>query len=620
MPALIGKCRRALSQLHNQNYFPINAATWFLCLLQIIMLIEMSKDNFFLTYGNAFWVYVVCLSFIPAFVVPACISVFLRKYPKPQQITYIICVGLMLLISLISNRMHFPLSYSWIAENYNEIIRPESVRLIFDHILIGHWIGLSLLLIGLCYMVFKTQILIHPTTKEVYGYQFWLMPCLLILMFVLPVYRANDTLYFARSVIDYYNDPFSRVEIAESEYPYVNEGVEHNSGNSNLPNVFIIAVESFNFHYLDGKDPTTGRPYMPFLQSFRKDCLEASNFYGNSIQTCRGHLSMMASVLPSVRGKTFHNWEDLRVRMLSHVFQDRDYATVFWNAADNNHFDNTKNFMLKHGFEHVHAMNKKMAKDIDSAYLWKWGARDKYAYDRFLRYVDEHCADKKVFSLIASISSHYPFDHMPADQRFIYKKPSTIQEHMANSMYLVDQDLKFLVEQIRSRERYQNSLIVITGDHGYPTAEHGIEISGNGYYEEFFKVPFLLNWPKHVEPKIIDDYFSQIDLAPTICELLGFKESNHFLGHSMLHGENPNPVWLIQPYAGTYLISIDDAQKYVYHLQSGEELLYDLQQDPDEEYDLFDAQDPSRQERLRKSIEPIYLNQYLLRNDQIWPR
>ena len=78
--------------------------------------------------------------------------------------------------------------------------------------------------------------------------------------------------------------------------------------------------------------------------------------------------------------------------------------------------------------------------------------------------------------------------------------------------------------------------------------EHGIYHQEAGYYEESFRVPFMIHWPQKIKPQIIEKAFSQMDIAPTILDLLDANVSkNSFMGNSIFSKE-PHPIFLIQPY------------------------------------------------------------------------
>ena len=98
-------------------------------------------------------------------------------------------------------------------------------------------------------------------------------------------------------------------------------------------------------------------------------------------------------------------------------------------------------------------------------------------------------------------------------------------------------------------------MVVVTSDHGFPVGEHGINHNEIGFYDDSFRVPFLLIWKGVVSPaRISDAPASQLDIAPTLLHLLGLEQRrHHFQGRSLLDASAPvRPIPLIQPYNGTY--------------------------------------------------------------------
>jgi arylsulfatase A-like enzyme len=212
---------------------------------------------------------------------------------------------------------------------------------------------------------------------------------------------------------------------------------------------------------------------------------------------------------------------------------------------------------------------------------------------------------------------------VPPELRAIYPDPQDRHEHYSNSIHLSDAALTVFLAELAKRPQFKDSLVIITGDHSFPTGEHGYTNNVSSFYEEFFRTPMLLLWPGHIEPHRISDVpRSQIDIAPTIVDLLGFSEvKHHFLGHSLLDAEAPRPIFLVQPYSGRYLGVVVAPYKFVVHERTGEEFLFNLQLDPKEQQNLVgDADQQSRVGEMRPLLKQIAINEQLLVQDQIWPR
>jgi arylsulfatase A-like enzyme len=218
------------------------------------------------------------------------------------------------------------------------------------------------------------------------------------------------------------------------------------------------------------------------------------------------------------------------------------------------------------------------------------------------------------------VSNHYAFDEIPPDERLIFPEPKTAAERYANSVHLADRYLAVFFEELRRRDTLRDSLVILVGDHSFPTGEHGYSFNQIGYFEENFRTSLVLWWPDRLQPKRIGEgAWSQLDLAPSLMDLIGIQAENHFIGTSLFSAQ-PHAIPLIQPFDGKYLAVVRFPFKYVFHLRTGAERLFDLERDPQESVDLTDdSRGASRLVDLRRDLEMIFVNQSLIESDRIWP-
>jgi arylsulfatase A-like enzyme len=120
---------------------------------------------------------------------------------------------------------------------------------------------------------------------------------------------------------------------------------------------------------------------------------------------------------------------------------------------------------------------------------------------------------------------------------------------------------------------------------------------------------------------VTDRAASQIDLAPTVVDLLQLRGKTHFSGRSLVSGEaDPAAAPLVQPYDGVRLAAVRWPLKLVRHESADQESLYDLSTDPDEERDrINDPALAASLPRLREGILRIHANEAILRDNRVWP-
>ena len=165
------------------------------------------------------------------------------------------------------------------------------------------------------------------------------------------------------------------------------------------------------------------------------------NFYANSIQSARGHVSTFLSLMPSIANKITTEYSDLKALSIADVLDKNGYDSVLFHAYELNGFDNTEVFFRDRGF--VMETVKSYVQDDDSPYIWRsWGPEDNVFFKRFFDYYDQQgFGDKPMFFSLITVASHFPFSSVPEHRRLLYKNPQSIHEEYANSIHLVDKGI-----------------------------------------------------------------------------------------------------------------------------------------------------------------------------------
>lgn len=94
-----------------------------------------------------------------------------------------------------------------------------------------------------------------------------------------------------------------------------------------------------------------------------------------------------------------------------------------------------------------------------------------------------------------------------------------------------DAGLGILLEELQQRGELDNTLIVVSGDHGFPGFSNG----KCNLYDAGTQVPLLARWPGKIpEDRVIDDLVSLPDLAPTFLEAAGLAPPDAMTGKSLM--------------------------------------------------------------------------------------
>jgi arylsulfatase A-like enzyme len=167
-----------------------------------------------------------------------------------------------------------------------------------------------------------------------------------------------------------------------------------------------------------------------------------------------------------------------------------------------------------------------------------------------------------------------------------------------------DSAIGSLVDQLRGLGLYENTLIVITSDHGDAFGEHGLLDHFAGFvYQDLVHVPLLVKYPGQHEAKESDELVSQVDLMPTVLEAVGVASLGPLQGRSLLQpaGDPGSVVFSRGTKAsllGPGIPRLNGLRRAIFSgpwklitWTAGTPELYDLAADPDEEHDLYTPDD-----------------------------
>jgi len=174
-----------------------------------------------------------------------------------------------------------------------------------------------------------------------------------------------------------------------------------------------------------------------------------------------------------------------------------------------------------------------------------------------------------------------------------------------------------LADELKKMGLTDNTLLVLTGDHGEAFSEHGQSIHGFTVYNEELQVPLLVINPRLFPYKrLMNGPARQIDIAPTLLSLLGIPEPAQWQGTSLFQRPRRRRVYMFSANGNYVLGLIDGNMKYIYDFNLDRAELYDLAADPYEHNNL--SSDPTYaalmgREKLHLQAWMSFQNPYLRR-------
>jgi len=380
--------------------------------------------------------------------------------------------------------------------------------------------------------------------------------------------------------------------------------------------VFFVMMESFNGLWLE-RTTAAGDQVTPVLNRVRREGISVEHFYANSIHTSRGFAASLCSVLPSLQ-MPVPQYPGLRLRCLPSALSDAGYATYFFHNSSTLERENMNGFLAGAGVQHAFSLDDGLVdQDRDADLLWGFGGtlQDDLFFERILSRLDADRdrglfgspATQPVFVGISTSSHHMWFDWVPERERRLYADPKSQEERFASSLHTSDRYIGSFLEALTRRPWADGALVVLVGDHGFPAGEHGNFVNAIGAREENFRTPLVLWSPGWLSARNIDDRaHSQVDLMPTLLDILGVDSWAHMAGESIVatRTEPAGPELLLQPYDGRQLVSLRYPYKLVRRFDTGQDSLFNLEEDPREARDLLRGSVHPRHRAMADELAP----------------
>jgi len=165
----------------------------------------------------------------------------------------------------------------------------------------------------------------------------------------------------------------------------------------------------------------------------------------------------------------------------------------------------------------------------------------------------------------------------------------------------IDEGLGKLLDFLEEAGLTENTIVVYTSDQGFFLGEHGW-FDKRFMYEESFRTPLLIRYPKEIKPgKKIDKLVQNLDFAPTFLDYAGIEIPEAMQGKSfrrLLNGKSDQwrdaVYYTYYEYPSTHMVkrhygvSTDRYKLMHFYYDIDEWEMYDLQTDPMEMTNIYD--------------------------------
>jgi len=292
-------------------------------------------------------------------------------------------------------------------------------------------------------------------------------------------------------------------------------------------NLIILQMESLQNFLINLK--IDGQEIMPNLNKLVREHFYFNHFYQQVGQgnTSDAEFVVNTSFYIPPRGAASQVYADKELPSLAKLLKTAGYQSATFHTNDVD-FWNRDALYAAVGFDRIY--ERKYFGDDDVLFF---GSSDEVLYPKTVKALKQLASEGKPFyAHVISMSSHHPFT-LPEEKQRI-QLPERYQETFVGD-YLVAQNysdyaLGLFIEDLKRNGLWENSLIVLYGDHlGLPLysldEEDKLlleEIYGRPYtYTDMINIPLIIIGEGVTHPAVFNQLGGQVDILPTVANLLG---------------------------------------------------------------------------------------------------
>ncbi|MBW1853154.1 MAG: sulfatase [Deltaproteobacteria bacterium] len=320
------------------------------------------------------------------------------------------------------------------------------------------------------------------------------------------------------------------------------------SGDLKDPNIILISIDDLRADHLGCYGYS--RDTSPNTDSFARKNILFTKCYVPQAWTLTSHISMLTSLYPITHGVDMSHILDSAIVTLAEILKNEDYITM--GFASGGVWTDAK-YGFGRGFKIYYSGKSEESAEDKSALIRKHLETHKgEKLFLFIHYFDVHSGFSKLpydapppFNNLFSHKYHGDFQGGVGTTfaseylKYVNMHNLTLEKKdldyiislYDNGIAYMDKCIGDLFDMLKKMDLFDNSLIIITADHGEEFQEHGYMLHSNPYYyEEIMHVPLVVKLPQAGDTfksskkgKVINSLVESIDIMPTILDLLGIK-------------------------------------------------------------------------------------------------
>lgn len=310
------------------------------------------------------------------------------------------------------------------------------------------------------------------------------------------------------------------------------------------PNIVLVICESFSMY----KSTMSGNPLnsTPFFDGLTREGIFFERCFSPTFGTARGVFATLTGI-PDVQLSKFstRNLQSLNQYTIINNFDGYNKMYFIGGSSD---FNNFRGLINNINDVQIFEEGKFTAPKLNV-----WGISDKDLFMEADKVMKQQT--KPFFSIIQTSDNHRPYSIPASDKDFVPRKVSeeelkkygfeSLEEF--NAFCYTDYCYQKFIETAKQSPYFNNTIFVFVGD-------HGVEGNANAVYPKVWTdqrlndehVPLLFYAPALLTPQRRTETVSQIDVLPTLANMVFQPYTNKTLGRNLLQpGEKQDAAFII---------------------------------------------------------------------------
>lgn len=360
---------------------------------------------------------------------------------------------------------------------------------------------------------------------------------------------------------------------------------------SNRPNIFIFVVDSLRRDYVGAYNPRVD--FTPNLDALARDSFVLQNAYSQYAGTSLSEPAIWAGALLL---HAHYMQPFARVNSLQKLAQTDGYRMIV-------SYDEVLRLIMPDSPE---------VEKLDATKPWNEMELSESLHE-LESLLDQHPDPGRPILFYTQPKNVHQFarNHLPRATAANWTPRQGFNNRIAFELHQVDQFLGNFFAYLKSRGLYENSVIVVTSDHGDSTGESGRLGHSSVICPEVIRVPLLIHVPDRLRDHLVYDPNSLsalTDITPTLYYLLGHRpvKANPLFGRPLLMETRQgleqyrrNNLFLASDSRAAYgLLTNNGNLLFTTYDSPTQSFLFDLQRDPNATTSILDDLTKKRYQQL----------------------